>query len=121
MAMMMRTIYFLVMALGLSGVGLGPDANAQARSGVKLVLQITIDGLRADLLNRYGDRFGQGGFRHLMENGTRYTNGRKAVDMTYPVGIVSTGTFPGAPVSARVKRNRRNENNLLDRNSVSGI
>ena len=39
-----------------------------------MVLQITIDGLRGDLLRRYGDRFGKNGFRYLLEQGTQYTN-----------------------------------------------
>ena len=51
------------------------DATKQAKSDVKLVLQVTIDGLRGDLLNRYGDRFAEGGgFRYLMKEGTVYTN-----------------------------------------------
>jgi predicted AlkP superfamily pyrophosphatase or phosphodiesterase len=41
---------------------------------VLLVLQITVDGLRGDLLRRYGDRFGEGGFRHLLEKGAVYAN-----------------------------------------------
>lgn len=32
----------------------------------RLILQITIDGIRADLLERYSDRFGSGGFRRLI-------------------------------------------------------
>jgi len=52
----------------------GNPTRAQANDGVKLVLQITVDGLRGDLLNRYEDGFGKGGFRLLMEKGTVYTN-----------------------------------------------
>jgi predicted AlkP superfamily pyrophosphatase or phosphodiesterase len=37
-------------------------------------LQITVDQLRGDLPGRYYDRFGEGGFRHLMEHGTVYQN-----------------------------------------------
>ena len=40
----------------------------------KLVLQITVDGLRADLINRYRDNFGKGGFNYLLKNGVVYTN-----------------------------------------------
>ena len=40
----------------------------------KLVLQITVDGLRADLLNRYSDNFGKGGFSRLMREGAVFTN-----------------------------------------------
>lgn len=35
----------------------------------RLILQITIDGIRADLLERYSDRFGSGGFRRLIDTG----------------------------------------------------
>ena len=38
------------------------EANAQTKSKLKLVLQVTVDGLRADLLNRYKNGFGKGGF-----------------------------------------------------------
>jgi predicted AlkP superfamily pyrophosphatase or phosphodiesterase len=41
---------------------------------VRLVLQITVDGLRADLLSRYSDRFGEGGFRLLKNSGTIFAN-----------------------------------------------
>ena len=40
----------------------------------RLILQITVDGLRGDLLRRYGDRFGEGGFRFLLDEGVVYTN-----------------------------------------------
>jgi len=47
------------------------DAAAQAKGDVKLVLQVTVDGLRGDLLSRYGNRFTEGGgFRYLMKEGT---------------------------------------------------
>jgi predicted AlkP superfamily pyrophosphatase or phosphodiesterase len=52
-----------------------PAATAQqSEEGIRLVLQITIDGLRADLLARYSDRFGEGGFLYLKENGTVFAN-----------------------------------------------
>jgi predicted AlkP superfamily pyrophosphatase or phosphodiesterase len=41
---------------------------------LKLVLQITVDGLRADLINRYQDRFVEGGFNYLLNNGIVYVN-----------------------------------------------
>lgn len=40
----------------------------------QLVLQITVDQLRGDLLSRYRNRFGQGGFRLLLERGVYYAN-----------------------------------------------
>lgn len=41
-------------------------AGAQTGTGIKLVLQITVDGLRGDLINRYSAGFGQGGFHYLL-------------------------------------------------------
>lgn len=38
----------------------------------KLILQITVDQLRGDMVSRFGQRFGEGGFRYLVENGTVY-------------------------------------------------
>jgi len=39
------------------------NASAKTRPEIRLVLQITIDGLRADLINRYEKGFAKGGFR----------------------------------------------------------
>jgi predicted AlkP superfamily pyrophosphatase or phosphodiesterase len=40
----------------------------------QLILQITVDQLRGDLLARYYDRLGDGGFRYLLDAGTVYSN-----------------------------------------------
>jgi len=40
----------------------------------KLVLQITVDALRGDLVTRYYDRLGENGFRYLWENGTVFVD-----------------------------------------------
>jgi predicted AlkP superfamily pyrophosphatase or phosphodiesterase len=73
------------------------DAAAQAKGDVKLVLQVTVDGLRGDLLNRYGDRFAEGGFRYLMKEGTVYTNAHYQHANTETIvghTILATGAFP---------------------------
>ena len=49
-------------------------AFAQVRGDIKLVLQITIDGLRGDLLQRYQRNYGEDGFRYLLDNGVVFTN-----------------------------------------------
>jgi predicted AlkP superfamily pyrophosphatase or phosphodiesterase len=72
-------------------------ADAQTRPNVKLVLQITIDGLRADLLNRYGDGFGKDGFRFLMKKGIVYTNAHYQHANTETIvghTTLATGAFP---------------------------
>lgn len=43
-------------------------------SAPKLVLFVTVDQLRGDMPLRFQDRFGEGGFRLLMERGAYYTN-----------------------------------------------
>ena len=47
---------------------------AETHAQPKLVLQITVDQLRGDTLTRFGDRFGPGGFRYLLEKGTHITS-----------------------------------------------
>ena len=64
---------------------------------VRLVLQITIDGLRNDLLYRYGQRFGPGGFRYLLDSGTVFTNAQYQHANTETIvghTTLATGAFP---------------------------
>ncbi|MFS1859752.1 alkaline phosphatase family protein [Vibrio lentus] len=71
---------------------------ASATEKPNLVLQITVDGLRADLIERYKHNFGEGGFRYLMDDGTYYTNANYQHGNTETiVGHVSLAT--GAPPS----------------------
>ena len=72
-------------------------ADAQAKAEVRLVLQITIDGLRADLINRYENGFAEGGFRFLMEKGIHFTNAHYQYANTETIvghTTLATGTFP---------------------------
>ena len=66
----------LVLGLACGGSNaLRADAPAPASRDVRLVLQITVGRpCGGDLLGRYGDRFGEGGFRRLLEQGTVYAN-----------------------------------------------
>ncbi|MCP4402921.1 MAG: alkaline phosphatase family protein, partial [bacterium] len=87
----------LLTVLMLIAMGNLTVTNAQSKTDVKLVLQVTIDGLRADLLNRYGDRFGEGGFRFLLEQGTVYTNAHYQYANTETIvghATLATGAFP---------------------------
>jgi len=71
--------------------------HAQSDQDIRLVLQITVDGLRADLLNRYADSFGKGGFKQLMQNGTVYTNAHYQHANTETIvghTTLATGTYP---------------------------
>lgn len=60
------------MKLLLSTALLCVFANAVAEP--RLVLQITVDGMRGDLLNRYAENLGEGGLNYLLDQGAFYTN-----------------------------------------------
>jgi len=75
------------------------STNAMAQEAPpKLVLQITVDQLRGDLIDRFGAGLGEGGFNRLLANGLHYANAhhRHANNETI-VGhtTLSTGTDPG--------------------------
>ena len=73
------------------------SAQAQSKSDTRLVLQITIDGLRADLLDRYQKNFDKGGFRYLLDKGVVYTNAHYQHANTETIvghTTLATGTFP---------------------------
>ncbi|WP_371860089.1 alkaline phosphatase family protein [Vibrio superstes] len=84
--------------MSLIGLGLISSPVFSAEAKPKLVLQITVDGLRGDLLERYKHNFGEGGFRYLMDQGVYYTNAHYQHGNTETiVGHVSLAT--GAPPS----------------------
>lgn len=60
-----RNIAFLALLLGLC---------TQVFGQPRLVLQITVDGLRGDLLDRYSANLGDGGFNYFLTRGTIYNN-----------------------------------------------
>ena len=64
---------------------------------VRLIVQITVDGLRGDLLNRYETSLGQDGFRRLMEGGVWYRNAHHEHANTETVvghATLATGAHP---------------------------
>jgi predicted AlkP superfamily pyrophosphatase or phosphodiesterase len=91
---------FFILALFFTLIGADnayTQDNIGRDSDIKLVLQITIDGLRADLLNRYSDSFGEGGFRYLMQEGVVYTNAHYQHANTETIvghTTLATGAFP---------------------------
>ncbi len=69
------------------------------QSPPRLILQITVDQLRGDLLWRYEDRFGEGGFRYLMERGTVYLDAHHRHANTETIvghTTLATGADPSA-------------------------
>jgi predicted AlkP superfamily pyrophosphatase or phosphodiesterase len=90
---------WIAMALVMLSVPIADSVAADAQAGppVRLVLQITVDGLRADLLNRYADGFGEGGFRYLLDKGTVYTNAHYQHANTETIvghTTLATGAYP---------------------------
>jgi len=72
-------------------------APEPSKPDIRLVLQVTVDGLRADLLDRYAKGFGEGGFRHLTERGAYFTNAHYQHANTETIvghATLATGTFP---------------------------
>ena len=63
----------LIIIASLTVLALATPAFA-ATATPRLVLQITVDALRGDLVNRYYDRLSDNGFRYLWEKGTVYTD-----------------------------------------------
>ena len=77
--------------------GFIPQPKISEKTQIKLVLQITVDGLRADLIDRYKHRFVDGGFNHLLNNGAVYTNAHYQHANTETIvghTTLATGTFP---------------------------
>ncbi len=70
-----RKRIFPIALVSLITVALAPVAySSQHKNDIRLVLQLSVDGLRADLLSRYADRFGEGGFLLLKQHGTVFAN-----------------------------------------------
>ena len=73
-------------------------ASAQiAERPVRLVLQITVDALRGDLIDRYSAGYGKGGFRRLLEDGAFYVDAHHRHANTETVvghTTLATGTDP---------------------------
>jgi len=94
---MNRVVCVFAMAIALLVTGVASHARAQSEPRVKLVLQITVDGFRGDLLDRYGDRFGKGGLRYLMATGAVFANAHYQHANTETIvghTTLATGAFP---------------------------
>ena len=75
-----------------------------AERPVRLVLQITVDQLRGDLIDRYSAGYGKGGFQRLLDKGTFYVNAHHRHANTETVvghTTLATGTDP-VPADADV-------------------
>lgn len=66
-------------------------------SAPKLIIGITVDQLRTDYLQTLQHRFGQGGFRRLMQDGTMFeqvTFELDNPDATTAIAVLATGSYP---------------------------
>ena len=64
---------------------------------IRLIVQITVDGLRGDLLHRYEEGFGKNGFRRLMAGGVWYTDAHHLHANTETIvghATLATGAHP---------------------------
>jgi len=98
---MKKRISYLVQMVAVCAL-LGSATSCSAREvpadrDVRLVMQITVDGLRRDLVHRCADRFGEGGFRYLLDSGVVFANALyQHANTETIVGHVTlaTGAFP---------------------------
>jgi predicted AlkP superfamily pyrophosphatase or phosphodiesterase len=90
-ALAATTVFAALAAAGLA-------TTASAAEPPKLILAITIDGLRGDIPFRMADRFGESGFRYLMEQGTVYDNAHYQHSTTFTaVGHATLFTGGNSP------------------------
>jgi predicted AlkP superfamily pyrophosphatase or phosphodiesterase len=84
-SMHMRVLFLLVAF---------PSLFCAATEPPRLVLQITVDQLRGDMLPRYYNRFGPGGFRRLLDQGVYFANAHYTSANTFTASghaVLSTG------------------------------
>ena len=80
-------------------IGTLPALAQAPEAPPRLVLQITVDQLRGDLPFRYYDRFGEGGYRYLIDQGTVYRDAHHAHANTETIvghATLATGAHPSA-------------------------
>lgn len=73
------------------------SAQDSAAEPPYLVLQITVDQLRGDLIERYSKGFGEGGFRYILDNGAVYVDAHHRHANTETIvghTTLATGTDP---------------------------
>jgi predicted AlkP superfamily pyrophosphatase or phosphodiesterase len=87
----------IIIAAGLLAFAVAPAHPQTPDKPVRLVLQITVDQLRADLIDRYAAGFGESGFRRLLDDGALYVNAHHRHANTETIvghTTLSTGTDP---------------------------
>lgn len=88
------TFISLLASLLASSLLLAGTSNSK---DIKLVLQVTVDGFRTDLLHRYKSGFAEGGLKYLMNKGAFYENAHYQHANTETIvghATLATGAFP---------------------------
>ncbi|MFT6925747.1 MAG: putative AlkP superfamily pyrophosphatase or phosphodiesterase [Psychromonas sp.] len=88
-------LFLLAFILLLNSLFLISAANANEQ--IKLVLQITVDGFRGDLLTRYKHHYGVHGFRYLLDHGVYYANAHYShanTDSVVGHATLASGSYP---------------------------
>ena len=94
----MRKQLIMALAGSIGALGASGMEAATAAEPPKLILALTIDGLRGDIPFRYAERFGAGGFRYLMEQGLVYDNAHYQHSTTFTaVGHATLFTGGNSP------------------------
>ena len=84
-------------AIGIAVLASVPAWAQTADRKVRLVLQITVDQLRGDLIDRYSAGYGKGGFQRLLDEGAFYVDAHHRHANTETVvghATLATGTDP---------------------------
>ncbi len=100
-----RIIVVLLLALSLLPRASDAQRQSPSRSGLargliakpKLVLLIVVDQFRYDYLERFGDLFGNGGFKRLTNDGALFTNANYDYVPTFTAcghAAISSGSVP---------------------------
>ena len=106
---MNRYVYFLLLSF-LASLEAGAANTGRVSKTPRLVVNIAIDQLRADLLEEYMPLFSNDGFRKLMHEGRVYKNASMPflpVDCASAIASISTGSYPlynGIPSKEWVSR-----------------
>ena len=87
----------LLVAVAVAAAWLAAPSTSGAGELPRLVLQITVDQLRGDLIQRYASGFDDGGFRYLLDQGVVYGNAHHDHANTETIvghTTLATGAYP---------------------------
>ncbi len=92
MEIMKRIILLLMLVFSVAF-----SQNENSKSDIKLVLQIVVDQMRGDIINKYKENLSKKGFNYLIDNGMNFTNTHfiHSITKTAPGhASIATGSIP---------------------------